>query len=300
MPPRSERNEVQLSDEDAETTAWTSSDEYLEDASSSDEDEIVYIVKKTVGKRKRGSKSSHVRSRKEDQRSSKSTHRERHQLSPDSSLSNKRQPARQYDDWESTHKTHSRPHKKARASDVEAAAASAEPWRAAPPGPHRGKLAATLATPYRLYHGRASNNNACQQSGVYAIKTTTKDGSHLFYVGKSENIERRIKDHKSGLGVGYMVGGDTRRVALLTDGSHEDLESWERNETLQRMYKFGISNVRGWMFTAKDLSKDDVKTAFCQICEKFDLCRRCGRNSHFQNECFAKSTAPWASGIALA
>ena len=135
-------------------------------------------------------------------------------------------------------------------------------------------------------------------SGVYVLQTLSGDAPS-FYVGKSSHIAKRVQDHRDGMGTPYLAGCDVARVPLCTAGSSDDLESWERNETLQRMLVFGIDNVRGWMFTDKHLQPADRRAAFAQICEKNDLCRRCGRDSHFKSNCFAKSTAPWANGMAL-
>ena len=135
-------------------------------------------------------------------------------------------------------------------------------------------------------------------SGVYALQTLSGDAP-TFYVGKSSNIAKRLQDHRAGMGVQYLAGVDFAEVPLITEGSTLDLESWERNETLRRMLEFGVDNVRGWMFSSRHLQPDDHRAAFHQICEKFDLCRRCGRNSHFVSDCFAKSTAPWANGLPL-
>jgi predicted GIY-YIG superfamily endonuclease len=135
------------------------------------------------------------------------------------------------------------------------------------------------------------------RAGVYVLKTTTG----LYYVGKSNDIDARILDHRRGIGAACLEGKGGFEVifSLLTSGSTSDLESWERNETLQRMLTHGIDNVRGWMFTATMLSEDDRRDAFRQICEKYDLCRRCGRNTHFSDQCFAGSGAYWTDGIAL-
>ena len=134
--------------------------------------------------------------------------------------------------------------------------------------------------------------------GVYALQTLSGDAPS-FYVGKSSHIAKRIQDHRDGLGTPYLAGCDSARVPLCTSGSSADLESWERNETLHRMLVFGIDNVRGWMFTDRHLQPADRRAAFAQICEKNDLCRRCGRDSHFRANCFAKSTAPWANGLGV-
>jgi predicted GIY-YIG superfamily endonuclease len=136
-------------------------------------------------------------------------------------------------------------------------------------------------------------------SGIYVLENLS-GGTPRFYVGKSNNIIQRVNAHMSGQGgVGYLSGRNLRHVSLISNGSLRDLESWERNETLERMYRFGINNVRGWMFTDLELSDEDHETAFNQICEKRDLCRRCGRNSHFQGNCYARSTAEWSGGMEL-
>ena len=136
-------------------------------------------------------------------------------------------------------------------------------------------------------------------SGIYVLENG-RDATPRFYVGKSNNVAQRVRAHMSGQGgVGYLRGQHLREVALISSGSLGDLESWERNETLERMHRFGIDSVRGWMFTDLELSDDQYETAFNQICEKFDLCRRCGRNSHFRGSCYARSTAEWSGGVDL-
>jgi hypothetical protein len=77
------------------------------------------------------------------------------------------------------------------------------------------------------------------------------------------------------------------------------MESWERNEVLTRMHQFGIDNVRGWMYTFKTMPIEQKVSAFDQICEKFDFCRKCGRNSHFIRDCHSLSTDLWTCGMEL-
>jgi hypothetical protein len=130
-----------------------------------------------------------------------------------------------------------------------------------------------------------------QRSGVYVLHTA----SGLYYVGKSQDIAARIEDHRCGLGAICVSGSKFEVITgLLTSGTVADLESWERNETLQRMRVHGIDNVRGWMFTSRaPLSQDERRDVFRQICEKFDMCRRCGRVGHFADKCFATSYDKW-------
>ena len=138
---------------------------------------------------------------------------------------------------------------------------------------------------------RPSKARPAGRAGVYVLRTA----SGMYYVGKSADIDSRIKQHRSGVGAMCLNGEEFQVMPrLLTSGSVSDLESWERNETLQRMRANGIDNVRGWMYTSSGpLSDDERQDVFRQICEKFDLCRRCGREGHFAHSCFAKSFDKW-------
>jgi hypothetical protein len=131
-----------------------------------------------------------------------------------------------------------------------------------------------------------------ESAGVYAFKNRTIG---VCYVGKSNNIDSRLAQHRE------MNPGDVLvREPLLTGGSTNDLESWERNEVLTRMYRNGMESVRGWRFTRRGLLTMEEKiSAKNDIMEKFDLCRRCGRNTHFANTCFARTPALWCSEIPM-
>lgn len=56
------------------------------------------------------------------------------------------------------------------------------------------------------------------------------------------------------------------------------------------MNLYGIDNVRGGTYVTKNL--DDVSRKFLQkeLWMANDLCIRCGRNSHFVQNCYAKTT----------
>jgi hypothetical protein len=140
-------------------------------------------------------------------------------------------------------------------------------------------------------YAKTSVGNSLTAKGIRGVYCLT-DSDGKLYVGKSDNISERIDDHKMGEGTRFL-GQNLQRIAPETTPI-SDLESWERNETLTMMYKRGIENVRGWMFTTRSLSDDQKQDAFSQICEKFDLCRKCGRDGHFVTSCFARSKADWA------
>jgi predicted GIY-YIG superfamily endonuclease len=134
--------------------------------------------------------------------------------------------------------------------------------------------------------------------GIYVLRIENRP-KPFFYVGKADDIERRIKQHTDGGGAYCITGEQFTRVDPLTNGSVYDMESWERNEVLTRMHQFGIDNVRGWMYTFKHITMEQKVSAFDQICEKFDFCRKCGRNSHFVRDCHSMSTDLWTCGMEL-
>lgn len=110
------------------------------------------------------------------------------------------------------------------------------------------------------------------------------------YVGKSSDIEERLRQHRSGGGAA-CAKDFLRRIAPMTPPT-ADLEAWERAETLARMYAHGISKVRGWMYTAPEMDHVQREHAFGQVCERFDLCRRCGSEAHFITACKAQARRP--------
>ena len=126
--------------------------------------------------------------------------------------------------------------------------------------------------------------------GVYVLRNIS---TNTFYVGKSNDVDRRMEQHRQ-----ENDGNKLRQENNLTAGSAEDLESWERNEVLTRMYRHGMENVRGWRYTRRGpLTSDDKVSARNDIMEKFDLCRKCGRNNHFADKCFARTQADWCKDI---
>ena len=155
-----------------------------------------------------------------------------------------------------------------------------------------------LKTKLRLHHG---GSNAAQK-GIYVLRLEHKGAApkpFLFYVGKATNIAQRIQQHHDGIGAYCVTGEPFTRVEPITQGSADDLESWERNEVLARMFESGIDNVRGWMYTFRTMPVEQKLSAFDQICEKFDRCRKCGRGTHFVRDCQALSADLWTCGMEL-
>ena len=129
--------------------------------------------------------------------------------------------------------------------------------------------------------------------GVYVLKLN----NGKYYVGKSEtSVKNRLKHHFSGNGSEWtklhgIIGKiDTSTVPM------DDIESWERAETLHVALKYGIENVRGHQFTRIVLRDSDINDFEKQVCERKDLCRRCGRNGHMISRCVSHTRTNWMSG----
>ena len=134
------------------------------------------------------------------------------------------------------------------------------------------------------YAKRDINNEIIQddpERGVYVLELSGGN----FYVGKSEDIESRISQHEKDSGASWtkahpIIG----RVDTITQ-KMDDLESWERAETLELAHKYGIEKVRGHMWTQNILTEQKKNEFIGQIRERRDLCRKCGSPDHMISSC---------------
>jgi predicted GIY-YIG superfamily endonuclease len=144
----------------------------------------------------------------------------------------------------------------------------------------------------------ASPPKSRARSGVYVLRYP--DG-HV-YVGKAQDIDARIQQHRAKkVSCTSMRRGAPEEVAPLTARLGDDHEAWERNETLAQMLAHGTERVRGWMYTAPVLTDEMEDSIQAQLCEKYDLCRRCGQSGHFAAQCTADDSDdalnPYAQGV---
>eukprot|EP00596_Hydrurales_sp_CCMP1899_P007002 CAMPEP_0119034754 /NCGR_PEP_ID=MMETSP1177-20130426/1764_1 /TAXON_ID=2985 /ORGANISM="Ochromonas sp, Strain CCMP1899" /LENGTH=384 /DNA_ID=CAMNT_0006992437 /DNA_START=258 /DNA_END=1413 /DNA_ORIENTATION=+ len=126
--------------------------------------------------------------------------------------------------------------------------------------------------------------------GIYVLELENNG----IYVGKSnQNVEARVKEHFNSGGSAFTKRFKPLSQLLTLTPATADLESYERAETLEQMWVNGISNVRGWQYTKIDLTEFEYESIFRQMCERKDLCRKCGRENHMMSSCNYDSLASW-------
>lgn len=128
-----------------------------------------------------------------------------------------------------------------------------------------------------------------ESRGVYCLKLN----NGKYYIGKSEDVDSRIGNHEKGRGSAWTkLHGVIKEIPTITPHM-DDLESWERCETIEMALKYGIENVRGHLWTRITLPHTEIVSFETQACERMDLCRKCGREGHMIGSCRARGRASW-------
>jgi predicted GIY-YIG superfamily endonuclease len=112
-------------------------------------------------------------------------------------------------------------------------------------------------------------------------------GDQKWYVGKTNDVQRRFKQHTEGRGAGW-----TREYAPLRIAETRQITSPydETNVTKDLMKKYGIENVRGGVYCAVTLTDDQVDAIRTELRAANDSCYTCGKKGHFANQCKRKSS----------
>lgn len=105
-----------------------------------------------------------------------------------------------------------------------------------------------------------------------------------FYVGKTANLENRIAQHKNGAGSSW-----TKKYKVLDlIESVPDFRFGETCVTLRCMERYGISNVRGSVYSNINLSQRQVEEIQRHIYHENGECLKCGSSEHFIAKCDKK------------
>ena len=109
-----------------------------------------------------------------------------------------------------------------------------------------------------------------------------------YYVGKSDNVMNRYKQHIEGSGSAWT----RKHKPVSLEKIIENVSSFEEDKvTKEYMSKYGIDKVRGGSYVEMELSDFHTDALKMEIWAAKDLCTQCGRPGHFVKDCHAKTDA---------
>lgn len=119
------------------------------------------------------------------------------------------------------------------------------------------------------------------QEYVYLLELQNKK----YYVGRTNNVERRMQEHRSGSDVEWVrTHGFVRLVSTrpITSRLEEDLE------VKKAMLEFGVDNVRGGTYSASVLPLQVKALLQNELVHAENRCFSCGSQGHYAAQCKPK------------
>ena len=111
--------------------------------------------------------------------------------------------------------------------------------------------------------------------------------SNMYYVGKTYDIMRRLREHQDQAGKGSdftKIYKPLRAIRIIENANDYD----EDRYTKEYMSIYGIDNVRGGSYVKLTLSKDIKKMIITEFRGASNRCTRCGLSDHFVKLCKKK------------
>ena len=117
---------------------------------------------------------------------------------------------------------------------------------------------------------------------IYVLKLE----KNKYYVGRTTNFERRMKEHMLGNGSAWTRKYKPIKVEqIIKNANIFDEDRYVK----EYMAKYGIEQVRGGTYVNEKLDEIQIYSLQKEIWGSSDLCTRCGRSGHFINKCYAKT-----------
>ncbi|NBO72687.1 MAG: hypothetical protein EBU66_13100 [Bacteroidetes bacterium] len=107
-----------------------------------------------------------------------------------------------------------------------------------------------------------------------------------YYVGKSDDVIGRFKEHMNGKGSAWTRKYKPISIVQSKDG----VSAFEEDKmTKEYMSKYGVDKVRGGSYVTEVLSDSQLDTLNTEIWMAKDCCTQCGRKGHFVKDCRAST-----------
>ena len=117
-----------------------------------------------------------------------------------------------------------------------------------------------------------------------------------YYVGESNDIQRRIWVHENGNGSAWTKKHNVIQRMNTINNQNNNFD--ELSQTLLMMNRFGIDNVRGSLFTSPFPLTDFEKIMAAKLyCELNGLCLKCGGSDHFITNCTNQNVEKWVENF---
>lgn len=117
---------------------------------------------------------------------------------------------------------------------------------------------------------------------IYILKLK----NNKYYIGKTQNLENRYEQHLNGNGSFWTK--KYKPISIIKKIKSTSLFD-EDKYVKEYMAKYGIENVRGGTYSSIELDDSSLHILQKEIWHSKNLCTRCGRNSHFVKDCYAKT-----------
>ena len=125
------------------------------------------------------------------------------------------------------------------------------------------------------------DNTKMLKTNIYVLKLV----NNKYYVGKSDNVEKRFEQHINGNGSSWTKLHKPLSIEKVIENANIFDED---NITKEYMSLYGIDNVRGGSYVTEILNDIQKYTLKKEIWSAKDLCTNCGRSGHFIKNCYAK------------
>ena len=103
-----------------------------------------------------------------------------------------------------------------------------------------------------------------------------------YYVGKTSNIEKRLRQHSRGNASAWTKKHPYEKLVKV----YNNCDPYDEDKyTLKIMDRFGIDSVRGGSYVSVELSETEIEGITKRIRMATDKCLDCGKSGHFAYRC---------------